>query len=104
MPKYLAKAAFTPQGIAALRASGANGRAEAAATLAAHMGGALEAYYFAFGDYDVYAIFDLPDDEAAAAAAFATNAGGSGRVEVTKLLTPAQIDEAFTRSLPQPGS
>ena len=66
----------------------------------------MEAYYFAFGDVDAYAILDLPDDEAAAAASIAANSAGSASITVTKLLTAAQVDEAFTRTVDyrKPGS
>jgi uncharacterized protein with GYD domain len=37
------------------------------------LGGKLEGFYFAFGDVDVYAVIDLPDNVAAAAVALAIN-------------------------------
>lgn len=60
------------------------------------LGGTLECYYFAFGDHDVFAVIDLPDDESAAAASIAVNTGGAAKVVVTKLLTPAQVDKALS--------
>jgi uncharacterized protein with GYD domain len=38
--------------------------------MATELGGSLESFHFAFGDVDAYVVVDLPDDEAAAAAAF----------------------------------
>ncbi len=99
MAKYLAKSTFTAEGLAGLRAAGAASRVAAGHVLAASVGGTLEAYYFAFGDVDAYAILDLPDDEAAAAASMAANSAGSVNVTVTKLLSAAQIDEAFSRTV-----
>ena len=52
MAKYLAKANFTTEGLAGLRAAGAASRVAAGHALAASVGGTLEAYYFAFGDVD----------------------------------------------------
>ena len=95
MPRYLAKACFTPEGLKALRAAGGAERLQSGHALAASLGGTLECYYFAFGDYDAYAILELPSDEAAAAASIAANMGGASKVTVTKLLTADQLDEAF---------
>ena len=68
-------------------------------SITASIGGTPEAYYFAFGEDDVVAIFDLPDDEAAAALSIAVNAGGAAKATVTKLLTAEQVDEAFKRTV-----
>jgi uncharacterized protein with GYD domain len=57
--------------VAAIRERGGAKRVEAAHVMAACLGGTLESYYFAFGDTDVFAIFDLPDDEAALAGTLA---------------------------------
>jgi uncharacterized protein with GYD domain len=66
--------------------------------MAQGLGGELESYYFGFGEYDVHAILDLPDDEAAAAVALAVDAAGGATAKTTVLLTPQQIDEAVKRS------
>jgi uncharacterized protein with GYD domain len=66
--------------------------------MARSLGGELESYYFGFGDYDVLAILDLPDDEAAAAIALAVDVAGGAVARTTVLLTPEQIDEAAKRS------
>ena len=99
MPKYLGKVQFTPEGLKGLRKSGAASRVELGHTIAAGLGGTLEAYYFAFGEHDVYAILDLPDDEAAAALSIAINEAGASKATVAKLLTAEQVDEAFKRSV-----
>ena len=99
MPKYLFKATFTPEGLKGLRAGSAAKRVEDGRAFAASMGGAQECYYLAFGDYDAYSIWDLPDDEAAAAMAIGGNEAGAARITVTKLLTAEQVDEAFTRAV-----
>ena len=41
------------------------------------MGGTLEAFYFAFGDKDVFIIGDLPDNAAATALVLRVNASGA---------------------------
>ena len=98
MPKYLARGKFTRQGLEGLRSSGAAGRTDMNRRAIESLGGTLECYYFAFGEWDVYAIVDLPDDEAAASASLAVNSSGAVQTEVVKLLTPEQVDAAFQRN------
>ena|SRR5215210_931016 len=99
MPKYLGQVKFTEDGLRGLRQAGAASRPEAGRALAASLGGTLESYYFAFGEYDVYAIFDLPDDEAATAASIAANSSGASKATFVKLLTAEQVDESFKRTV-----
>jgi uncharacterized protein with GYD domain len=99
MPKYLISANYTSEGLAGVRAAGAKSRVDSVTTMLEAMGGRLESFYFAFGDDDVLAITDVPDDEAAAAVAMAINSSGAVSVRTTKLLTPDQVDEALRRSV-----
>jgi uncharacterized protein with GYD domain len=62
-------------------------------------GGKLEAFYFAFGDADVYCIADVPDAATAAAVSFAVNAAGFVKLKTTVLLTPEEIDKASKTSV-----
>ena len=97
MPKYLGQVKFTQEGLKGLRAGGAASRLEAGHAAAKSLGGTMECYYFAFGDTDVYGIFDLPDDEAATAMSLAANSAGAATATFVKLLTAEQVDEAFKR-------
>jgi uncharacterized protein with GYD domain len=63
------------------------------------MGGKLESFYFAFGDTDVFAIAEAPDDEAVAAVAIAINSSGAVSIRTTKLLTVEQVDDALGRAV-----
>jgi uncharacterized protein with GYD domain len=99
MPKYLISANYTSEGLAGVRAAGAKSLVDSVTTMLEAMGGRLESFYFAFGDDDVLAITDVPDDEAAAAVAMAINSSGAVSVRTTKLLTPDQVDEALRRSV-----
>jgi uncharacterized protein with GYD domain len=58
------------------------------------MGGTLEAFYYAFGYTDVFAIADLPDNVDAAALALQITAAGGAKVKTTVLLTPEEIDQS----------
>lgn len=99
MPKYLFSVNYTAEGMEGIRAAGAKSRVDAASTMAKSMGGRLESFHFAFGDTDVFAIVDAPDDEAAAAVAIAINSSGAVSTRTTKLLTVEQVDEALRRTV-----
>lgn len=99
MPKFLISANYTATGMEGVRSAGAKSRVDAVSTMLEAMGGRLESFYFAFGDTDVYAVAEVPDDEAAAAVALTINSTGAVSVRTTKLLTPEQIDEAIGRTV-----
>ena len=98
MPKYLFQASYTREGLGGLVTEGAAGRREMAENLAASLGGSVEAFYYAFGDSDLYAIADLPDDAAAAAVSLSVGASGTASIKTTVLVTPETIDEAIART------
>jgi uncharacterized protein with GYD domain len=58
------------------------------------LGGTLESFYFAFGDDDVVALCELPDNQTAAAFAMEMSASGRVTVSTSVLLTPEEIDGA----------
>jgi len=99
MPKYLISANYSTTGLEGVRAAGAKSRVDAVSTMLEAMGGRLESFYFAFGDTDVFAVADVPDDEAAAAVAMTINSTGAVSIRTTKLLTSDQVDEALRRSV-----
>ena len=99
MPKYLFQASYTREGLGGLVEEGATGRREMAANLAAALGGSVEAFYYAFGDSDLYAIADLPDDAAAAAVSLSVGASGTASIKTTVLVEPETIDEAVRRTV-----
>jgi uncharacterized protein with GYD domain len=94
MPKYMWKVSYSADGIRGLMQQGAADRAAQIAQLTASNGGALEGFYFAFGDTDAYVIADLPSDTTAAAISLAVTASGAAGIETVKLLTPTEMDEA----------
>ena len=62
-------------------------------------GGTVEAFYFAFGENDIYAIVDLPDNVSIAAISLAVGAGGGARACTTVLLTPEEMDKATQKAV-----
>jgi uncharacterized protein with GYD domain len=99
MPKYLFEAKYTPEGVRGIKEAGATSRAKAVNDMATALGGGLDSFHFAFGDVDAYVIVDLPDDEAAAAAAFTVGASAATQVKTVKLLTLDEADAAIARSV-----
>lgn len=69
MTKYLIKASYTPEGVKGLLKSGGASRKSNVDKMVKDLGGELEAFYYAFGDPDIYGISSFPD--AATAVAFA---------------------------------
>jgi uncharacterized protein with GYD domain len=63
------------------------------------LGGMLQTSFFAFGDFDVLAITEMPDNISAAAIAIAFAAGGAVQnIQTTPLLTAAQAVEALRKA------
>ncbi|HEY2397635.1 MAG TPA: GYD domain-containing protein [Solirubrobacteraceae bacterium] len=99
MPKFLLEASYTADGVRWVAEKGATPRRDEVAQMIAARGGTMECFYFAFGDADVYAVADLPSNEAATALALAINGSGSVAVKTVVLLTPEEVDAAG-KSLP----
>ena len=96
MAKVLIKASYNSEGIKGVVKEGGTGRVTAVEKMVADLGGHLDAFYFAFGDTDVYAIVDIPNAVTAAAVAAAIGAAGSmSKYETVTLLTPEEIDSAM---------
>ena len=94
MPKFLVETKYTLEGIRGVRAGGGSARVAAAKAAVEEMGGTLEAFYFAFGDSDVYLIADMPDNTSAAAIGLAVSAAGGATTQTTVLITPEEMDAA----------
>jgi uncharacterized protein with GYD domain len=99
MPKYLWKASYTASGVRGVAGEGGSARRDAVAKAIQSVGGTQEAFYFAFGDADVYVIADLPDNGAATTLALAINGSGAVTVETIPLLTPEEVDAAAKRKV-----
>ena len=125
MAKYLAQISYSHDGLKGLLKEGGSKRLEAVEQLTKGLGttssiqppaimtscsmealehlvkgvgGTLEAFYYAFGDYDLIIIMDLPDNASAAALSLITSASGAARIKTTVLLSPEEIDEATKKS------
>ncbi len=99
MAKYLMESSYSAEGLRGLQKEGGSSRDEVAAHTISSLGGHLDSFYFAFGDHDVIAILDLPDNVTASALSIALSATGLLRTKVTPLVTAEEIDQAVKKSV-----
>jgi uncharacterized protein with GYD domain len=99
MPKYMITGSYSLDGIKGVLKEGGTGRQAAAKRLLDSVGGAIEAYYFVFGEDDFVLIADLPDNVTAAALSLITAATGALSPKVTVLLTPEELDAATKKKM-----
>jgi len=99
MKKYLIKGTYSANGTQGLLQEGGSGRKDAVEKMLESMGGKVEAFYYAFGEYDLFLIVELPDDISAAAVGLRVNAAGQVRISMTELLTIAEIDAATRKTV-----
>jgi uncharacterized protein with GYD domain len=63
------------------------------------LGGKIDRSYFAFGEYDIVVLLEMPDNVAAAGIAMAFAAGGACKsVKTTPLLTVEESVEAMKKA------
>jgi len=105
MPKYLFHANYIGEGIKGLLKDGGSKRRAVVEKLFKSLGGSLEAFYYAFGDTDLYIIVEFPNHAVAAACVLNVTATGTVTVKTTVLLTPEEIDAAgkMTPTFSAPG-
>jgi uncharacterized protein with GYD domain len=98
MPLYLTQVAYTQESWQAL-VKNPQDRIDAIRPAIKKLGGKIISGYFAFGDYDIVAITEMPDAVSAAAIAIAFAAGGSCKaVKTTPLLSTAEGIEALKKA------
>jgi uncharacterized protein with GYD domain len=105
MAKYLIQARYGPRGVQGLLKEGGSKRRKAIEVALKALGGSLEAFYFGFGEADVYTIVELPNNISAASASMAVNASGAIHAKTVVLMSPSDMDEACkkTRRFRAPG-
>ena len=99
MAKYLIAGSYTVEGAKGLLKDGGTKRRAAIEAMIKGLGGRLETFYFAFGDTDVYAIVDVPDQVTASALALTVGASGAAGVKTTVLVTPEEVDQAVKKTV-----
>ena len=99
MPKYLFHGSYTTEGLKGLLKDGGSKRREVVDRLIKGMGGTLEAFYYAFGDDDIYSIVDLPDHVSTTAVSLAVNSAGTFKGKTAVLMTPEEVDQATKKTV-----
>lgn len=95
MPLYLSKFTYTPQTWARLIEHPEDRRA-AATSYIESVGGSLRGFWYGFGSFDGYTLWEAPDNVSMAAVALAIGAGGAlGSIDTTVLLTVEETVEAL---------
>ncbi len=93
MPKYLVQTAYTAESWAAMTKSPQD-RIAAVRPAVEALGGSLETGYLAFGEYDIVAIVDFPDN--VSAAAFSISVASKGGVTAFKTTPLMSMDDAVS--------
>ena len=98
MPRFLVQASYSNEGMAAMISNPAD-RAAVIRQLVESVGGKLESFDYAFGDYDLVAIGELPDNVTMAALSMAVLAGGAAKdLKTTPLLSVEEAMEAMHKA------
>jgi uncharacterized protein with GYD domain len=97
MTTYLMRFTYTPETWKKLVQSPED-RRDAARAYAEQLGGSLLGFWYGFGKYDGYAIFEMPDNASMAGLAVAIAAGGAlAAVETTVLLSVEETLEGLAK-------
>ncbi len=98
MAYFLLQGAYTPEAWTALVKNPVD-RIETVRPVIEKLGGKVEGAWFAFGDYDVVLIMQMPDNVSAAAFSLAVAAGGAFKShKTTPLMTIADGVEAMKKA------
>jgi uncharacterized protein with GYD domain len=97
MALYLTRFSYTPETWARLSANPED-RREAARRYIESVGGTLHGFWYAFGEFDGYNVWEAPDSVSMAAVAVAISGGGAlSKFETTQLLTVEEMLDAVRR-------
>jgi uncharacterized protein with GYD domain len=98
MPHYLTQVAYTPEAWNLL-VKNPQDRIEAIRPAIEKLGGRIITAWFAFGEYDVVTILEMPNNIAAAAIAMAFAGGGACKtVKTTPLMSTAEALDALRKA------
>ena len=92
MPYYLLQASYTGEGWAT-QVQNPQNVANRLRPIIESVGGSLERVYYAFGDYDIIAICQFPENVSAGAVSIAASAGGAVKIHTTTPLMT--VDEGM---------
>jgi uncharacterized protein with GYD domain len=98
MPMYLTRFSYTPEAWSKMIQNPEDRRA-AATQYIESVGGKLHGFWYAFGEYDGYNLWEAPDNVSMSAVALAIGAGGAlSKVETTVLMTVEETLDALRKA------
>lgn len=98
MAFYMIQGSYTPQAVASMIKSPQD-RAAAVRPMIERAGGKLHGLWFAFGEFDIVAIAEMPDNVSATAISMAIGASGAmSSYRSTPLMTAAEAVEAMKKA------
>jgi uncharacterized protein with GYD domain len=98
MAHYLVQVSYTPEAWAAM-VKNPQDRIAAVAPVVERVGGRIVGGWLAFGDYDIVAICDMPDNVSAAAFSMAASAGGAIKAfKTTPLMSTSEATDAMRKA------
>lgn len=98
MPKFAILFSYTPQAWKAMLDNPSD-RAAAARQIGEAVGGSLESFYWMFGEYDGFAVADVPDAVSAGAVSVAISSSGAfTRVSTHQLLDADERDALVAKA------
>lgn len=98
MALYLTRFSYTPETWARLSGNPED-RREAARSYVESVGGRLHGFWYAFGEFDGYTLWEAPDAASMAAVAIAISGGGAlSKFETTPLIEVEEMLEALGRA------
>jgi uncharacterized protein with GYD domain len=98
MALYLTRFSYTPETWARLSQNPEDRRAAARAYIEA-VGGKLHGFWYAFGEFDGYNLWEAPENVSMAAVSLAISGGGAlSKFETTPLLTVEETMDAMARA------
>jgi uncharacterized protein with GYD domain len=100
MARFMFKVCYTKDGMQGVLKEGAVSRRTFIEKMASDMGGSIASFDFAFGDTDVFAITEMPDQITAASVATAIAASGAVDIETVVLLSAEDVDQAIAKNAP----
>ncbi len=98
MPMYLTRFSYTPETWARL-IQNPEDRRKAATAYIESVGGKLHGFWYAFGEYDGYVVWEAPDNVTMSAVALAIGSGGAiSKQETVVLMTVEETLEALGKT------
>ena len=98
MSHYLVQAAYSPESWSTM-VKNPQDRISAITPVVKKLGGKIECGYMAFGEWDIVAIIDLPDNVSAAAFAIAASSSGALKgFQTTPLMDAAEAQAAMKKA------